>query len=117
MKYKYLVFSGYSLTAAIVTVLMAIAPAESVTIDRTDPSQPITECPEDTDEVLYHVQGYDKQGGIICGFTFVNECPYFSGAPVDDPACEPVRLRNDAKLDKPQPTEVTQTIITPGVGK
>lgn len=66
------------------------------------------ECPEPTEKGEYFSRGENKNGDITCGFTYYNECPYFSGAEAGTKACE------DANPDKkPVPTaqpDSTQTL-------
>ncbi len=77
------------LSIIVFALLLMIKPAETVSVQRTNPTIKSTlTCPEDTDEIIYRTKGYNKYGGVVCGFTWVNECPYYGGAPKDDPACE-----------------------------
>lgn len=73
------------------------------------------ECPPPTDKGAYHERGIDKDGNVLCGFTYYNECPYFAGAEADTPECEkgkptPEQLEpwQPEETVKEQPASVTE---------
>lgn len=70
-----------------------IAAALMPTQTRTQPasaaqSNIVTQCPPATDKGAYFERGTDKDGNVICGFTYYNACPYFEGAEAGTPECE-----------------------------
>lgn len=71
-------------------------------------SQPVLECPAATDKGAYFSRGIGKDGNVICGFTYFNECPYFAGAEAGTPECEKGKP-TAAQLEPWQP-ELVETV-------
>lgn len=87
---------------------------------RTQPasaSQPITECPPATDKGVYFERGIGKDGNVVCGFQYYNECPYYAGAEAGTPECEKGKPTPE-QLEPWQPEEkASETTTTPGTVK
>lgn len=60
--------------------LLALTSAKAQTVQQ--------ECPAPTEAGVYFERGIGKDGNIICGFQYYNECPYASGYSADDEMCQ-----------------------------
>lgn len=58
-------------------------------------SDPVTKCPPPTSEGAYFERGIGKDGNVICGFSYYNECPYASGYSADDPMCDKFKQQQE----------------------
>lgn len=90
------------LTASLLGVGITYAlPTET----RTQPasaSQAITECPPPTSEGTYFERGIGKDGNVICGFQYNDECPYASAYSASDPECSKFKEQQEASINKEQ---------------
>lgn len=68
-----------------------------------------SKCPENTDKGAYFERGVDKDGSVICGFSYYNACPYTEGAENGTPECEKAK----PTPEQLQPWQPDQPTITP----
>lgn len=96
-----------TLTLSILIVgIFAVLPVQT----RPQPASAAdTDCPANTSEGAYFVRGHDKDGNVICGFAYYNECPYAAGYSADDPMCDKLKpTEEQLKPYKPKPETVNQ---------
>lgn len=71
----------------VLALLIALPPQTKTQSAGASESTAQSECPQPTADGTYFERGIDRDGNVICGFIYHNPCPYFDGAPADDPKC------------------------------
>lgn len=94
--------SSFVLVAAISIMPLAASP------EYADASQTVQECPPPTEKGAYFERGHDKEGNIVCGFAYYDECPYAAGYSASDAMCEKIKLEHDMPPNYIDPLELEE---------
>lgn len=90
MSKEILVLASLALVLAIIGVS-----SPSPTQVRPLPASAAAVCPADTSEGVYHIQGYDKDGEVVCSFTYYTECPYAAAHSATDYICLKLKAQHE----------------------
>jgi len=73
-----------ALAAIIILIIMAVAIGPEKTSGEINEQQ----CPASTAEGSYFERGIDKDGRLLCGFAYYDECPYAAGYSATSIECQ-----------------------------